>query len=80
MQVPFLNLQAQYSSIRAAVEPKLLELCASQGFVLGPEVQAFEEELSRYVQADHAIGCASGSDALLLALMAGGVGPGCASI
>ena len=76
MQVPFLNLQAQYATIRSAVEPRLLELCASQGFVLGPEVQAFEEEIARYVQADYAIGCASGTDALVLALMACDVGPG----
>jgi dTDP-4-amino-4,6-dideoxygalactose transaminase len=76
MQVPFLDLQAQYASIRAAVEPRLLDLCASQGFVLGPEVQALEAEIAAYTGSRHAIGCASGTDALILALMSCDVGPG----
>lgn len=76
MQVPFLDLQAQYAGIRSDIEPRLLELCASQGFVLGPEVQKLEEEIADYTQSRHAIGCASGTDALILALMSCGIGPG----
>ena len=76
MNVPFLDLQAQYASIREVVEPRLLQLCASQGFVLGPEVLALEEEIAKYVQATHAIGCASGTDAITLALMSCDIGRG----
>lgn len=76
MQVPALDLKAQYAAIRHEIEPLLLELCASQHFVLGPEVEALESEIAAYVGARHAIGCASGTDALLLSLRALGVGPG----
>jgi dTDP-4-amino-4,6-dideoxygalactose transaminase len=71
-----LDLAAQYEQIRAEVEPKLLEVCASQRFILGPEVEAVEAEVAAYVRAQHAVGCASGTDAILLALAAAGVGPG----
>ena len=76
MRVPALDLKAQYATIRDEIEPVLLELCASQGFVLGPEVDALEREIAAYVGAPHAIGCASGTDAIVLALRALGVGPG----
>jgi dTDP-4-amino-4,6-dideoxygalactose transaminase len=76
MRVPALDLKAQYATIRDEIEPVLLELCASQYFVLGPEVEALEREIAAYVHAPHAVGCASGTDALVLALRALGVGPG----
>lgn len=76
MRIPKLDLAAQYAQIRAEVEPKLLDVCASQRFILGPEVEAFEAEVAEYVGARHAIGCASGTDAILLALTAAGVRPG----
>jgi len=76
MKVPLLDLKAQYATIRDKVRPAVDAVMESQYFILGPEVEAFERELAAYVGAKHAIGCASGTDAILLALMALGVGPG----
>ena len=75
-KVPLLDLQAQYETIRDEVRAAVDRVLDSQQFVLGSEVQAFEEEIARYSQTKFAIGCASGSDALLLALMSCGVGTG----
>ncbi len=74
--VPALDLKAQYQSIKAEIDDVLQRVVESQYFVLGPEVSAFEAEAARYCRVPHAVGCASGSDALLLPLMAWGVGPG----
>src|SRR5262249_61892748 len=68
--VPLLDLKAQYRAIRAEVLEAIATVCDEQGFVLGPRVSAFEEAITKYVGSAHAIGCASGSDALLLSLMA----------
>jgi dTDP-4-amino-4,6-dideoxygalactose transaminase len=76
MKVPLLDLQAQYATIRDDVRAAIDRVFESQQFVLGAEVQALEEEIARYSQTKFAIGCASGSDALLLALMSCGVGDG----
>ena len=76
MRVPVLDLKAQYATLRAEIEPIVLEVCASQVFVLGPQVEALEQEVAAYVRTPHAIGCASGTDAIILALRALGVGPG----
>lgn len=76
MKVPLLDLQAQYETIRDEVRASIERVCESQQFVLGAEVQALEEEIAQYSQTKFAIGCASGSDALLLALMSCGVGLG----
>lgn len=76
MKVPLLDLKAQYATIRNEVTAALERVFESQQFVLGAEVQALEEEIARYSQTQFGIGCASGSDALLLALMACGVGEG----
>src|SRR6266536_2771256 len=73
MKVPLLDLQAQYATIHDEVRAAVDRVLASQQFVLGAEVQALEEEIARYSQTKFAIGCASGSDALLLALMSCGV-------
>lgn len=70
MNVPLLDLRAQYASLRERVREAVDRVFESQIFVLGPEVEALEEEVARYSQTRHAIACASGSDALLLALMA----------
>jgi dTDP-4-amino-4,6-dideoxygalactose transaminase len=75
-QVPFLDLKAQFAGIRADVMAAVEKVLDSQHFILGPEVQKLEDELADYLGVQHAIGCASGSDALLLALMALEVGPG----
>jgi len=76
MKVPLLDLRAQYATIRDKVRPVVDAVIESQYFILGPEVEAFEKDLAAYVGARRAIGCASGTDAILLALMALGVGPG----
>ncbi len=70
MRVPLLDLQAQYPEYREEVLAALDKVFTSQKFILGDEVTAFEKEIAEYLGAKHAIACASGSDALLLALMA----------
>jgi dTDP-4-amino-4,6-dideoxygalactose transaminase len=76
MKVPLLDLQAQYQNLRDEVRAAVDRVFESQHFVLGGEVQALEEELARYCQTKFAVGCASGSDALLLSLMSCGVSEG----
>src|SRR5215831_18846396 len=76
MTIPLIDLQAQYATIRNEVRAAVDRVFDTQQFVLSSEVQALEEELARYSQARFAIGCASGSDALLLALMSCGIGEG----
>lgn len=67
---PFLDLRAQYAGIRHEVITAVESVLNSQHFILGPEVEKLEAEIARYIGCKHAIACASGSDALLLALMA----------
>lgn len=74
--IPFVDLKAQYLSIKEEVDQAVLEVLASTQFVLGKEVAAFEELFSAYTQTSHTIGVNSGTSALHLALLAGGVGPG----
>lgn len=76
MKVPLLDLQAQHRTIRDEMMAAVQRVFDSQQFILGSEVAAFEREMADYCGSRHAVGCASGSDALLLALMALGVGPG----
>ncbi|MFA6471548.1 MAG: DegT/DnrJ/EryC1/StrS family aminotransferase [Candidatus Latescibacterota bacterium] len=76
MKVPLLDLKAQYATIRSEIEPVVKDIFESQYFINGPVVKKFEEATARYIGVSHAIGCASGTDALLLALMALGVGRG----
>ena len=76
MQVPLLDLKAQYSQIRKEIEPVLLRIADSQYFILGPDVTALEKNIAEYIGTSHAIGVSSGTDALLLAMMALGIGPG----
>ncbi|HKY41586.1 MAG TPA: DegT/DnrJ/EryC1/StrS family aminotransferase [Pyrinomonadaceae bacterium] len=75
MKIPLIDLKAQYASIRDDVREAVDRVFESQHFVMGPEVAALEAEVAEYCQTNEAIGCASGSDALLLALMALDVGP-----
>jgi dTDP-4-amino-4,6-dideoxygalactose transaminase/acetyltransferase-like isoleucine patch superfamily enzyme len=74
--VPMTDLQAQFREIEGPIRAALDRVLTSQRFILGEEVEAFEREMAAYVGARHAIGCASGSDALLLALMALELQPG----
>jgi dTDP-4-amino-4,6-dideoxygalactose transaminase len=74
--VPLLDLKAQYAQISAEVMPVIEQVCASQRFILGEQVLALEAEVAGYCAASAGIGVSSGTDALLLALMALGVGAG----
>lgn len=74
--VPLLDLKAQYEAIREEVLGEITRVVDSQKFILGGDVTALENEIAAYCAAKHAIGCASGSDALLLALMAAGISAG----
>jgi dTDP-4-amino-4,6-dideoxygalactose transaminase len=76
MNVPLLDLRAQFQTIRGEVMAAVERVFESQHFILGPEVEVFERDAAEYCRIKHAIGCGSGSDALLLALTALGVGPG----
>jgi dTDP-4-amino-4,6-dideoxygalactose transaminase len=76
MNVPLLDLKAQYATIRDEVRAAMDRVCDSQHFILGPEVSALEDEVAALCDAKYAIGVSSGTDALLAALMAVGVGPG----
>src|ERR1700733_9991486 len=74
--VPLLDLKAQFGQIRAEVMQVIESVCASQQFILGEHVRALEGEIARYCRASAGIGVSSGTDALLLALMALKIGPG----
>jgi dTDP-4-amino-4,6-dideoxygalactose transaminase len=76
MKVPLLDLKEQNQSLRGEVDEAIKKVLDSNGFILGAEVQALEKELADYCQTEYAIGCASGTDALLLALMAFDIGAG----
>jgi dTDP-4-amino-4,6-dideoxygalactose transaminase len=74
--IPFVDLKAQYRSIKPEIDEAVARVLESGHFALGPEVAAFEEEFAAYCQAKHAIGVNSGTSALHLALLAAGIGPG----
>ncbi|MCQ2397003.1 MAG: DegT/DnrJ/EryC1/StrS family aminotransferase [Lentisphaeria bacterium] len=76
MGIPLLDLKQQYLSIQAELLPQLEEICASQQFILGPKVEAIEEQIAAYCQCKFGCGVSSGSDALQIALMAEKIGPG----
>ena len=74
--LPTLDLKRHYAQIKEEIDGAIRGVVESQYFVLGPEVKSFENEAANYLEVKHAVGCASGSDALLLDLMALDVGPG----
>jgi dTDP-4-amino-4,6-dideoxygalactose transaminase len=74
--VPLLELKTQYAAIKDEINEAIRAVVESQWFVLGPEVSGLEQEIAELCRTGHAVGCASGSDAILLALVALGVGPG----
>jgi dTDP-4-amino-4,6-dideoxygalactose transaminase len=76
VQVPLLDLQAQYAPLRDDLLEAVTRVCDSQRFILGPEVDALEAALASMLEVEHAIGVSSGTDAVLIALMALGVGAG----
>ena len=76
MPVPLLDLTRQHAPLETAFKEAFARVLASNGFVLGPEVKELEAEVAAYCDCAHAIGLSSGTDALLVALMAMGIGPG----
>lgn len=74
--MPLLDLQAQYAPLRDEILAAVTRVCDSQRFIMGPEIDAFEREIAALIGVEHAVGVSSGTDALLLALMALGIGPG----
>jgi dTDP-4-amino-4,6-dideoxygalactose transaminase len=80
MKVPLLDLKPQYEPLAAEIQAVIGRVCASQAFILGAEVKALEAGIAAYTQCRFGIGVSSGTDALLLALMALNIGPGDAVI
>lgn len=76
MQIPFLDVGAAYKELKLEIDAAIARVLDSGWYILGPEVEAFEAEYAAYCDADQAIGVANGLDALHLALLAMGVGPG----
>ncbi|MBK9216299.1 MAG: DegT/DnrJ/EryC1/StrS family aminotransferase [Chloracidobacterium sp.] len=76
MNIPLLDLSEQNASLRPEIEAALGRVLDTNGFILGDEVASLEDELANYCGVKHAIGCASGSDAILLAFIALDIGPG----
>jgi len=70
MQVPLLDLKPQYQALKEAIDAAIERVVTSQGFILGPEVEGLESEMAAYLGVPHAVGCASGTDAILLPLRA----------
>jgi dTDP-4-amino-4,6-dideoxygalactose transaminase len=76
MKVPLLDLHAQYDPILPKLKQAIEEVIATHHYIMGPQIKAFEDKMADYLEMKHAIGCASGTDALLLALKALEVGDG----
>jgi len=76
MNVPLLDLKAQYRGIKGEIDAAVAEVFESQYFILGPTVEKCEQAIASYCGCAHAVGVSSGTDALLIALMAEGIGPG----
>lgn len=76
MKVPLLDLRAQYQAIKDEILAATENLYETQHFILGPVVQKLEEQVAQYCHTKYAVGVSSGTDALLISLMAAGIGPG----
>src|SRR5947209_14839450 len=76
MTVPFIDLRAQYASIKHEIDAAIAAVIEEAAFVGGPFVKEFEETFARYCDTEHCVGVANGTDALFIALKTLGVGPG----
>ena len=76
MRIPMVDLAGQYRELKPTLEPMMAATLDAAQYILGPNVQAFEKEAAAYLGVKHAITCANGTDALHLALLAAGIGPG----
>ena len=76
MNIPMVDLKGQYLTLKQEIDAAILEALGETRFILGPNVQAFEQETADYLGVKHAVSCASGTDALHLALLAAGIGEG----
>jgi dTDP-4-amino-4,6-dideoxygalactose transaminase len=76
LAIPMVDLRAQYASIKTEIDAAIREVLEAQQFILGPNVEAFEREIAAYCGTRFAVGVASGTDALILAAHAAGIGPG----
>ncbi len=74
--IPVFDLKSQHASLRSELEAAAVRVMASGWFILGPEVEAFEREFAAYIGTAHAVGVGSGTEALQIALLALGIGPG----
>ena len=76
MNIPLLDLKAQYETIKEQVIAATMEVYESQRFILGPKAEELENKIAAYTRARYAVGVSSGTDALLISLMSAGIGPG----
>ena len=76
MSIPMVDLKGQHQTLQPEIDNAILEALNNTQFILGPNVQAFEKEAAEYLGVKHAIGVASGTDALHLALVAAGISEG----
>jgi len=74
--IPMVDLKIQYHQLKSEIDAALFEVLQNTAFILGPNVRSFEEETAAYLDVKYTVGCASGTDALHLALRASGIGPG----
>ena len=76
MNIPMVDLKGQYESLKSEIDDAVLQALGETRFILGPNVQSFDNEAAAYLDIPHAISCANGTDALHLALLAAGIGAG----
>ena len=74
--IPFIDLSAQQKVIHSGLEGRIRDVLSHGKYIMGPEVGELEERLAQYAGVKHVISCSSGTDALLMPLMAYGIGPG----
>ncbi|MCP3689718.1 MAG: DegT/DnrJ/EryC1/StrS family aminotransferase [Gammaproteobacteria bacterium] len=76
MSIPMVDLKGQYELLKPEIDDAIIQALGETRYILGPNVQAFEKEAATYLGVKHALGCANGTDALHLGLLAAGIGPG----